>query len=282
LLRSDWRGRKQQVENPERYARIAVEKKLQTMIDLDFEQLGLTENEGKIYIALLELGGGYVSSIARRTKIQRVNCYYIIEKLTEKGLITNITKGRARFYSAEPPQVIANIMEGKTNYIKSKMPELLSITNTLAFKPKIKYFEGMEGLKKILEDTLTAKKEILGYSNLKAFGELFRDYIQNYTNEKMKRAIKTRMICPASKEAFAYKKKYYPKNIPSDLVEFLFVNRKEFWFEHEITIYDNKVAVISLNKEELVGMIFESRMYAQSQTAIFNMAWLGASHFVAL
>ncbi len=252
------------------------------MLDLDFEQLGLTEKEGRIYLALLELGGGYVSAIARRTKIPRVNCYHIIEKLIKKGLVTHVTKGRAKFYSAEPPQVIANVLEEKLNYAKSKVPEMLSITNALAFKPKIKYFEGMEGLKNILEDTLTAKKEILGYSNLKAFGDLFGDHIQSYTSEKIKHGIKTRMICPASKEAFEYKKRYYPKNCPPDFVEFLFVNRKEFWFQHEITIYDNKVAVISLNKEELVGMIFESHMYTESQTAIFNMAWLGASNFVAL
>ena len=47
-------------------------------------------------------------------------------------------------------------------------------------------------------------------------------------------------------------------------------------------IYENKVAVISLNPEELIGMIFESPVYARSQKAIFNLAWLGASSFIAL
>lgn len=252
------------------------------MIYPDFETLGLTEVEGKVYLALLELGGGYVSSIAKKAKIPRVNCYHTVEKLTEKGLVSFITKENVRYYSAEPPQRLVSTLEEKVRYAKGVLPELLSLTNALTFKPKIKYFEGEEGIKNIMEDTLKAKSDVLGYSNLKGAADLFGDYIREYAEEKMRRKIKTRIICPSSPEAFDYIKNHYPKDFPLELIEILFVNPKEFWFEHEVTIYDDKVAVISLNKEELIGMIFESSVYARSQTAIFNLAWLGASSFIAL
>lgn len=252
------------------------------MIYADFDYLGLSEVEGKVYVALLELGGGYVSTVARRAEQPRVNCYHTLENLTQKGLVSFLTKDKARFYQAEPPQKIVNMLEDKARYARKLLPELLSISNALALKPKIKYFEGMDGVRNILEDTLTAKKELLGYSNLKGVGELFGDYLKTYSLEKMKRGIKTRIICPTSDEAFGFVKKYYPPNFPQELIEILFVNPKEFWFDHMITIYDDKVAIISLNKDELVGMIFESPVFAKSQTAIFNLAWLGASSFIAL
>jgi sugar-specific transcriptional regulator TrmB len=252
------------------------------MIYPDFELLGLSEVEGKVYIALLELGGGYVSSVARKAAVPRVNCYHTLENLAAKGLVNFVTKNRIRYYTAEPPQKIVSILDGRTNYARKILPELLSITNTLALKPKIKYYEGMEGVKNILLDTLTAKKELLGYSNLKHVAELFGDFVKDYAMQKMKRQIRTRMICPSSEESFNYIKNNYPKNFPQELIEILFVNPKEFWFENEITIYDDKVAVISLNKDELNGMIFESPVYARSQRAIFNLAWLGASSFIAL
>ncbi|MFA5842179.1 MAG: helix-turn-helix domain-containing protein [Candidatus Gracilibacteria bacterium] len=252
------------------------------MIYPDFDRLGLSESEGKVYMALLELGGGYVSTVARQSKLPRVNCYHTLENLFKKGLVNFMTKNKVRFYSAEPPQKMVNMLEEKTTYARKLLPELLSVTNALAFKPKIKYFEGMDGVKTILEDTLTAKSEMLGYSNLKGAAELFGDYIKIYAQKKMKKRLKTRLICPSSKEAFEYTKRYYPTQFPEELIEILFINPREFWFEHEIMIYDNKVAVISLNKEELVGMIFESPVYARSQTAIFNLAWLGASGFIAL
>ncbi|MCX6807240.1 MAG: hypothetical protein NTZ80_00300 [Patescibacteria group bacterium] len=252
------------------------------MLYPDFESLGLTEAEGKVYITLLELGGGYVSTIARKAKLPRVNCYYTIEKLIKKGLVAGIKKESAYYYMPEPPQKLVNSLEDRFEYGRKILPELLSIANTSTFKPKIRYFEGLEGLKSILDDTLTAKTELLGYSNLKAASDIFKDYLNQYAYKKRERRLKTRIICPSSPEAFKYPKKYYPKDFPADLLEILFVNPKEFWFEHEITIYDDKVAVISLDREELIGMIFESPVYARSQKAIFNLAWLGASSFIAL
>lgn len=248
----------------------------------DFETLGLTETEGKVYMALLELGGSPVSTLARRAKLPRVNCYHTLENLVKKGLASFVTKDKIRYFNAESPQKIINFIEEKAQYARKILPELLSITNTLALKPKIKYFEGIEGIKNILEDTLTVKKELLGYSNLKGAAEVLGDYIPRYAERKIKNRLKTRIISPSSAEAFDYIKKYYPHNFPPELIEILFVNPKEFWFEHEITIYDDKVAVISLHKEEQIGMIFESPVYANSQRAIFNLAWLGASSFIAL
>lgn len=247
----------------------------------DFNLLGLSQAEGKVYMTLLELGGGYVSAVARRAKLPRVNCYHTLQNLAEKGLVNYITKSRIRYYAPEPPQKIINILEERAGYAKKILPELLSISNTLVLKPKIKYYEGMEGVKNILEDTLTANKELLGYTNLQGMSEVFGDFITSYAEIKMKKHIKTRLICPSSEEAFTYIEKSYPKDFPLELIEILFVNPREFWFENEIVIYEDKVAVISLNKEELNGMIFESPVYARSQRAIFNLAWLGASSFIA-
>ena len=252
------------------------------MIYPDFELLGLTEVEGKVYISLLELGGGYVSAVARKAGLPRVNCYHILENLTSKGLANSVTRNKIRYYSAEPPQRIVNILEDKAHYAKKILPELMAITNTLTLKPRIKYYEGYEGVKTILNDTLSAKSELLGYSNLKAAAELFGDLIKDYSRIKGERKIKTRFICPSSPEASTYVRDFYPKGFPPELIEILYINPKEFWFENEIIIYDDKVAVISLNKEELIGMIFQSPVYARSQRAIFNLAWLGASSFIAL
>jgi sugar-specific transcriptional regulator TrmB len=251
------------------------------MLYLNFERLGLSESEGKVYVALLELGGGFVSSIAKRAKLPRVNCYHTLEKLTEKGLVSCITKENVRYYLAETPTRIISTLEERVKYAKHVLPDLVSITNAQALKPQIKYFEGIAGLHTILEDTLSAK-ELLGYSNLQGASDLLGEYLITYAQKKIERNIKTRLICPSSQKAFNYIQTYYPQNYPPELVEILFINPQEFWFEHEIMIYNNKVAVISLNPEELIGMIFESPVYAKSQRAIFNLAWLGASSFIAL
>lgn len=251
------------------------------MLHEELIQLGLSKEEAKVYLTVLELGGSFASTIAHKSNIPRVNCYYVLESLKDKGLITTNLRGNVKFFVAEPPQVFVNQVEEKFARAKKILPELLSITNTLAFKPIIRSYEGIEGIKTIFEQALEAKSEILGYTNLEALGKLLPDYLPGYFQKLIKKRIKVRLLSPSTEQAKSFIKKFYPKNYPEELVEILFVNPKEFAFENQISIYDNFVAIISLNPDELMGVLMQSGAYARTQKAIFNLSWLGATSFVA-
>lgn len=251
------------------------------MLPQKLQEYGLSEEEARVYLAVLELGGSFASTIASKAKIPRVNCYYVLESLCKQGLITTNLKGNVKFFVAEPPQVLVNQMEERFQSAKKLLPELLSITNALAFKPIIRSYEGLEGIRTIFEQTLEAKSEVLGYTNLEALGDLLPDYLSSYTQKLVKRRIKVRLLSPSTEQARQFIKRFYPKKYPEELVEILFVNPKEFKFENQISIYDNKVAIMSLNPDELIGMHIESAVYARTQRAVFNLAWLGATSFVA-
>lgn len=251
------------------------------MLQDQLVQLGLSREEAKVYLTVLELGGSFASAIARKSNIPRVNCYYVLESLKDKGLITANLKGNVKFFVAEPPQVFVNQVEEKFVRAKKILPELLSVTNALAFKPIIRSYEGIEGIKTIFDQALEAKTEILGYTNLEALGNLLPDYLPGYLEKLVKKRIKIRVLSPSSEKAKAFVNKFYPKKFPEELVEILFVNPKEFAFENQISIYDNFVAIISLNPDELMGVLMQSGAYARTQKAIFNLSWLGATSFVA-
>lgn len=184
-------------------------------------------------------------------------------------------------FIAEPPQVLVNNAQQQFERAKKLLPELLSITNAHAFKPIIRSYEGIEGIKNIFEQTLQAKSEVLGYTNLEALGSLLAEYLPDYTRRLVKKNLKTRWLSPSSEKSRTFIQKFYPKNFPKELVEILFVNPKEFQFENQIAVYDNFVAITSLNPDELIGILIESAAYARTQRAIFNLAWLGATAFVA-
>lgn len=252
------------------------------MILSDLEDLGLSTEEAKVYTAVLELGGSYVSTIAKKSAIPRVNCYHTLNNLVKKGLISSFTKNNIKHFSVDSPQILVNQFEEKFHHAKKLLPELLSITNALAYKPKIQYYEGLQGIKNIFDGTLTTKTELLGYTNLADLPKVLpEDYITDYAKRKMSLKIKTRMLSPMSKNGLNHLSKYYPKGFDHNLVEILFINREQFPFEYEINIYDDKVAIVSLNPDELIGLLIESRTFANTQRAIFNLAWLGATSFVA-
>jgi predicted transcriptional regulator len=248
------------------------------MLISDLLELGFTDPEARVYRALLELGGSYVSAIAKKAEINRVVCYKILDQLVSKGLISQFTKDDVRHYIAEDPRILVRHQQKKLEKVEKLLPEMLSMTHALVFKPKVQYYEGVEGLRTVLDDTLTAQGEILGYTDFGALPKVLPEAeLIAYAQQKIEKRIKTRCIAPQSNEALTHLGHCYPQGFHSFLLEVLFVDPKDALFEYQILIYNDRVAVLSLNPSELVAMIIESPVYARTQRAILQLAWKGVT-----
>jgi len=247
----------------------------------ELTKIGLTDEEARIYLACLEIGGGAVSVIARKAKTPRVNCYYTIENLLKKKLLSQYNKNGVKCFAPEPPEQLLKMAEEKVNLTKGILPELKSLVSTLGFKPKIRFYEGREGVERVFTESLTAKKEILGYTNLKNATEFFPEFFRHYTHTKLKKKIKTRYLSPTTVETVHVLDPFLPSEYDANLIEILLVNKHQFLFENEVLIFGNSVGIVSLNKDELLGLIVESATFARTMKAVFDLAWLGATAFVA-
>lgn len=239
-----------------------MEKQLITVLT----SLGLTEKEAKVYLALTELGTALVSDIAHKAGINRVTTYDILEKLKIRGMVSYYTKKKIKYFSSIAPETLLEEFEKRTSDLRGSLPKFKTLTGEINH-PRIRYFEGLEGIKAIYADTLTSKTEILNYSNSYEIRKKWPNYDQEYVAKRAQKKIHLRGICPkdkAGETVHAQDKEYYREMrlIPSD----------QFDFTNEINIYDDKVAIISF-KDELIGMIIESIEIANSQRAIFNMCW---------
>lgn len=244
-------------------------------------KIGLSDEEARIYLACLEIGGGPVSVIARKAGANRVSCYYTIDNLLRKKLLSQYNKNGVKCFAPEPPEQLLKITEEQMNLAKSLMPELKSLISTSAFKPKIRFYEGRDGVEKVFTESLTAKREILGYTNLKLVTEFFPQFFLRYTHEKFRRKIKTRYLSPTTVETVHVLDAFLPTTYDQNLIEILLVNKNQFLFENEVLIFGNSVGIVSLNTDELLGLIVESPTFARTMKAVFDLAWLGATAFVA-
>lgn len=250
-----------------------------TMI-ADLVKLGLTEEEAKIYLSCLEIGGGAVSTIAKKAEVNRVTCYHTLDNLLKKGYLSQYNKNGIRCFSPEPPEQLLKIAEEQVNITKGLIPQLASLTSTLAFKPKVRFYEGREGVEKVFLESLEAKKEILGYTNLKRVIEFFPAFFKKYTHDKMEKGIKTRYLSPKTVESVHVIDPYLPANYNQDLLEIFLVNKDQFPFDNEILIFEHLVCIVSLEPSELLGLIVESSTFARTMKAIFDLAWIGATSFI--
>ena len=244
-------------------------------------KLGLSQEEAKVYLACLEINGGPVSVIASKAGVNRVSCYHTIENLLKKRLLSQYNRNNVKCFAPESPEQLVSIAAEKVNMAKGLLPQLQSLAGGSAFKPKIRFYEGRDGVERVFMESLEAEGEILGYTNLKSVTEFFPNFFKRYTEKRLKKGIKTRYLSPTTVESVKVMDPFLPKEYDPNLIEIFLVNKDQFPFENEILIFGSSVGVVSLYKDELLGLIVESPTFAKTMKAVFDLAWLGATAFVA-
>ena len=244
------------------------------MKHIDLSTFGFDAKEETVYIALLELGEANISAIVKKACVKRTTTYAILESLHEKGLVgISRTKKRA-IYFAEDPRVLKRQMEEKQQKLDTILPELLSITNALSRKPKIRYYEGIKGIEQIYQDTLNyADQELLGWVSGEALSSFDSNFLyQNYLPKRIEKKIWVRAIATDTPQMRTYKN----EDVKS-LRQTRLVSSKDFPFDVEINLYGKrKIAIMSF--EEQFGMIIESEKLWKSMKSMFEIGWIFAEN----
>jgi len=236
--------------------------------------LGLNDKEAKVYLSCIKIGTAPVSKIAEDSKLNRVTTYDILEKLKKRGLVSHFTKKKTAYFTSISPDVLVDEFERRTNDLRKSLPALKRLTGETVH-PRVRYFEGLEGIKIIYADTLSSKTDILNYSNSHEIRARWPNYDKEYVAKRAAKQIFLKEICPKDEEGEIVKandKKYHRKT--------KLIPKENFDFTNEINIYDDKVSIVSF-KDELIGMIIESAEIASSQRAIFNLLWKFADSFTS-
>jgi len=76
-------------------------------------EIGLSKNEAKVYLALLELGSATVGNISKKSKVHRTNVYDSLTKLESKNLVNCIEKDGTKYFNARDPKEIMNLIKEK-------------------------------------------------------------------------------------------------------------------------------------------------------------------------
>ena len=121
-----------------------------------FRDLGFSEREIKVYLALLELGATTVGPIAAKTRLQHSKVYQTLEKLIDRGLVSFIIKSKTKYFQAQNPKQILNIIKEKEKRFSEILPKLKEKQANSKEKQIATVYEGYKAIKSmfdlILED----------------------------------------------------------------------------------------------------------------------------------
>ncbi|MBI2035916.1 MAG: hypothetical protein HYT12_04555 [Candidatus Liptonbacteria bacterium] len=245
------------------------------------KKIGLSENEAKVYLALLELGAATADEIAKKAGVKRPTTYVQLEELGQMGLVTTYEKAARKdgaektFFRGEDPEYLKKIVERDSAEVKEQeevlhkmMPDLQKLFAFAGERPKVRFFEGMEGFKTAQDEFLkTVKvKEIFSIANVDEIFKLFPTHQNNYTPRRVQKNIRSKLLYTSAKGPFL------KDSDEGMLRESKFIPQENFPFTCDLVIYDNKVQITAL-REKPAAIIIEDQDMANSMKAIFDFMW---------
>lgn len=251
------------------------------MITQELQKIGFSPKEASVYLAMLELGLASVQDIAQKAGVNRATTYVMIDILTKKGLVHTVTRGKKRYFAIEEPKHLLHVLEEKKDVIQKNldminaiMPDLESRYNLSGTKPIVRFFEGKEGLKSIQEDILKTKSPLFYEcvpldESTRVFPPLpgdYREKIQAKTAGSTRKTIYSSVKTPITE-------------MPRGSAEFRCVPAGTFPFTSEIVVYgENKIAIISY-RDNLSGVLIESRDMHQTFKTMFDLMWAATDKY---
>lgn len=237
------------------------------------QDLGLSEKETKVYLACLGMGEAAPADIAKHSGINRATTYVISEKLTKDGLMSQLEKDKKIYFSSESPEQLLRLLRKQEQEVKNKeqefkkyLPELQAIFDTAGERPKVRFFEGKEGLLTMQDSFLKIKdKNIEAVYNVDDYNNIFSHEEQKkYYQTRINKKIHTRVLYNRKSGAF--------DKIGDSFTKARFIPENDFPFSSDISIFKDRVAIASL-KGKLVGVVIENKEIANTLQSLFNLCW---------
>ncbi len=264
----------------ERTARAQL--KLINMTPEVFKKLGLDKKEAAIYYQLLKLGPNRASTIAYQISLPRTTVQNILIRLEKENIVSKTLQQNVYVFAATDPNNLVRQLEMKKRHMTSKidstieelkkeMPALLHMMQFKKTIPSVTFFQGREGVRKVLFDTLTSATEIKGYANVDAMFQHVKDINDEYVGEREKTEIKKRSLLLDT--PFARKIAEGGAYSPKTHVAHKWISSKLYPFALEMNIYDQKVSYITYVEDDFVGIIIENQHIYSMHDSMWNLVW---------
>lgn len=240
------------------------------------QKSGLTEAQAMIFESLIKEKNIKAGKLAKLLPIKRGLVYKSLEDLVMLGLVEKEEKsGEVAQFRPKHPSLLRELVEKRTMAMKDVeqalqgvLPSMVSQYNLGFGAPGVLFYEGLEGIEKVLEDSLTAKEIIYSYVDVEAVEKSIGDINARYMKKRERLDIYKKLLVPDT----PFIRGLYTKE-KSLVTEVRAIPESAISFEVTMQIYDGKVSYLTLANDRKLGVIIEDPHIYQMHRYLFEMLY---------
>ena len=236
----------------------------------NLEGLGLSSQQARLYVAALEISPAGATALSKKADMERTACYSHLEELVKLGLINIAFEKGKRLYSAVHPRALGEILDDKNALYRKLLPELMTIYNVKGVKPRIQYYEGKEGMRTIMANTLLSGSKLnLHLVPMNSLMEVIgKEFSRKQIELRAQKGIEARTL----RVREAIEGPWEVTSSDKSLLREIRYLPEGFKLDDLIIIHANTVAIISSAKENY-GLEIESKEFADTMRSFFAAIW---------
>jgi sugar-specific transcriptional regulator TrmB len=232
------------------------------------EDLGLTNAEIKVYMALLELGNTTAGPILEKSGVQNSVVHRALNSLIGKGLISYIMEGRRKVYQATDPENFLDFIDDKESRFLQLLPELKKKQAFAREKKQATIFNGKKGINEIYNRLLSSggkEYNTFGGGKRVTYDVMGDTWWKNLHAKRIAKKIPCRQVFDETIRRFGEEL----NKKPITHIRFL---SQDFEQLQETVIIGSMVAIVIFT-ENPYGLLIEDKSVVDGYRKYFELLW---------
>jgi len=235
------------------------------MYEDQLKELGLTDNEVRIYLLLLKQGMMNPSGISQKLGLHRGYIYDALERMQEKEVVNSVLKDNKKQFQATSPESLVELLRFKLENLQKIVPELMKIAELKKEETRVELHRGKRVYRILLKDVISTLKKneeayLIGIDENLLITEVEPIYLKQYLNNIKLKNIKEKIII-----------KIGGKQLRNPNLQYKELDEKYIGKTAQI-IYNDKIAVFILGTPYYL-IIIENKEVAETYKKQFNLLW---------
>ncbi len=243
------------------------------MLENQLIQLGLNQNEARVYLAILQIGLGTAGPIVEKTNLHRMIVYNALKRLKSLRLVSVVYKNNRQHFQSTNPENILRPIHEREEIAKNLIPALLEMQSKKEEEMEVRILYGKDGFWNNLKDIIESISQCGGEMRILGgapANEFYKAIDKNYNAYKklLKKYSVTKLLLSPAADSKEFKSKYSKEAVTNQLR-----TMPQGLSSPTYTRITEEMVSIEIYTEPLVVIQIKNRPVAESYLEHFNLLW---------